>query len=387
MAGQSYSITGYLLHGAVIYSLAGFFFARIIGRPIKPLSWENQKAEADYRAHMMRITENNEAIAFARAADRESMTLGNYFSTIYRNSKQLMTEKRRFNLYTLFYGQAMLIAPLFLSMPRYLSGALSLGDLMQLRIAFSQVVGSLSWFTNAYPDIMSWFATMDRLAEIVDEIHNTESRSNICYQSGGDSLDIRNLSLFKPSGESLFHLKEWSLRGGDRYHLHSQSGSGKTSLIKAIKGLWTHAEGAIITPENVLVLSQRDFIPRGTLKEAMTYPYPHENFTVEDFQQALEYVGLSHLRDQLDHHDNWHQVLSGGERQRLALSRCFLLKPQWLILDESLSGIDEATGRSIVGHLFELLPDSGILCISHARWTRDYFQQLLTLTQRPSYAI
>lgn len=378
-AGIEYSLAGYLLYGAVIYAIAGFFCARIVGRRIKPLSWENQKTEADYRAHMMRITEHNEAIAFARAAERESSTLGNYFSSIYRNSKDLMKERRRFNLYTLFYGQAMLVAPLFLSMPRYLSGALSLGDLMQLRIAFSQVVGSLSWFTNAYPSIMSWFATMDRLSEIVNEINKSKSESRIRYENNESSLDISDLSLFKPSGEPMFQIDQWSLNRGDRYHLHSKSGSGKTSLIKAIKGLWSNAEGNIAAPEDVLVLSQRDFIPLGTLKEAMTYPYRHDHFSNDDYQQALESVGLSHLHDQLDNKENWHQLLSGGERQRLALSRCFLLKPRWLILDESLSGIDENTGRSIVETLFETLPDTGILCISHARWTRDYFRQSLTL--------
>ncbi|WP_461534917.1 ABC transporter ATP-binding protein/permease [Spongorhabdus nitratireducens] len=379
-AGAAYSIPGYLLFGAILYALIGFLFARVVGRKIRPLSWKNQKAEADYRGHIMRITEHNEAIAFANGADREHLSLKNYFSTVYSNSKDLLKEKRRFNLYTLFYGQTMLVAPLVLSMPRYLSGALSLGDLMQLRIAFSQVVGSLSWFTDHYASIMEWFATMDRLAEVLEKVENTGAESRINYQSGQNAIEVKDLTLFKPDGDHLLSLGQWSLGKGERYHLSSQSGSGKTSLIKALKGLWHNAYGEVRAPDDILVLSQRDFIPYGCLKTAMTYPHDPEQFTAGQYQQALNRVGLDSLADKLHLQQNWHQLLSGGERQRLVLARCFLLQPDWLILDESLSAIDETSGRKIVEKLVDDLPHTGMLCISHSGWTRQYFGKSLSIS-------
>lgn len=379
--GQQFSLVGYLVYGAFLYALVGFFFARFVGKPIRHLSWTKQKVEADYRGHMMRITEHSEAIALSRAAGRENDGLKGYFNEIYSNAKSLMKVDRRLNLYTLFYSQAMLVAPLVLSMPRYLSGALTLGGLMQLRIAFAQVVGSLSWFTNSYDQIMVWYATMDRLWEIREEINRIHPTAGIRYGIDEQQISVNNLTLYQADGAPLFQLGRWSMVPGQRIHLNGHSGVGKTSLIKALNGLWPNAEGEVNTPENMLVLSQRDFIPSGSLRQALTYPYDATAHQDQDQKQALTKVGLPHLRDQLDRDDNWHQRLSGGERQRLILAKCFLFNPKWLLLDEAFSAIDHHTGRKILERLLAHLPDSAILCVSHAPWIRKYFPDTLNLTR------
>ena len=373
---HDFSITGYLVYGAVVYASLGFLAVRIVGKRFKFLSWQAEKVEADYRRHVMNITEHNEAIAFAKASKKEQGRLKDYFEAIYDNTKANMILNRRFNLYTLFYGQGMFLPPLFLILPKYLSGAIDLGGYMQIRIAFSQVVGSLSWFTNSYDTLMSWFATMDRVAQVHEAI--TENRpKHVDIIHNHKNLIVKKLELLTPDGESLLTVSDWNIARGERCYISSPSGSGKTSLIKTLVGLWPHARGSIEISDELLVISQRDYIPITTLSEAIAYPYQLSNITKADIKVALGNVGLGYLSARLNETDNWQQLLSGGERQRLKLAKCFLLKPNWLVLDEAFSAIDTDMAKTIVGLLDTQIPDLAMICIAHNEWVKDFFNKKL----------
>lgn len=376
--GRHWHFKGHLVYGAVAYALIGFVFARMVGRRLKPLAWENQKVEADYRGHLMKVTEHHEAIALAGGAEFENVTLKSYFSSIYRNTKERMAVDRNFNLYTLFYGQAMFVPPLLLSMPRYLSGALDLGGLMQLRMAFARVVGSMSWFTESYDSIMSWFATMDRIAEIREEMEQL-AQTPITVHNSGSNLTVENLTMARPDGEPLLNVGKWEIIPGERYHLDGPSGSGKTSLIKAISGLWLWGRGTIERPDKMLIIPQRDFIPQGTLMAAIAYPQRTTDYTEADCIHALNQVGLEKLTGDLNKEADWHQCLSGGERQKVALARCFLKRPDYLILDETFSAIDEPGAQKIMTNLFDTLSDTAIVCVSHSAWLSSYFKTPLRI--------
>jgi putative ATP-binding cassette transporter len=376
--GRQWHFKGYLVYGAVAYALVGFIFARVVGRRLKPLAWENQKVEADYRGHLMKVTEHHEAIALAGGAEFEKVTLKSYFSSIYSNTKERMTVDRNFNLYTLFYGQAMFVPPLLLSMPRYLSGALDLGGLMQLRMAFARVVGSMSWFTESYDSIMSWFATMDRIAEIREEMRQL-AESPITVHNTGKGLTVEALTMARPNGEHLLKVDTWEIVPGERYHLDGPSGSGKTSLIKAISGLWLWGRGTINRPDKLLIVPQRDFIPQGTLKAAIAYPQRDTAYSEADYTHALNQVGLEKLTANLHKKADWHQCLSGGERQKVALARCFLKRPKYLILDETFSAIDEPGAQKIITNLFDKLSQTAIVCVSHSAWISSYFKTPLRI--------
>ncbi len=378
--GQDYAIRGYLVYCAFIYALLGFFFAKLLGDRFKFLNWQKEKVEADYRRRIMTITEHDEAIAFDNIAHKEQTLLRQYFEGIIANTRETMTVQRRFNLYTLFYGQGMFLPPLFLVLPQYLSGVVDLGGYMQIRIAFSQVVGSLSWFTNSYDAIMSWFATIDRVADVKTAIHQPIS-SGVNFSHSDDSLSFNKVEITKPSGESLIFIENWSIRSGEKWLLKAASGRGKTSLIKAVVGLWPFSSGDISKPEKMMVISQRDFLPNLSLRETITYTCRQQH-SDREIIAALKTVKLEKYADKLDQIENWQKVLSGGERQRIKLAKCFLEKPSWLILDEAFSAIDQATAELIFTELNAALPDSAILCVAHNQWVNRHFTHQFQLSGR-----
>ncbi|MGF1910756.1 ATP-binding cassette domain-containing protein [Vibrio kasasachensis] len=375
--GYYFSIEGYLVYGAFIYAILGFLGARLVGKRFKFLNWQGEKVEADYRRHVMTITEHNEAIAFAKAGNTEQKRLQRFFEAIYSNAKETMKVNRRFSLFTLFYGQGMFLPPLFLTLPKFLSGAIDLGGYMQIRIAFSQVVGSISWFSDSYDLLMSWFATMDRIGQVRESIID-ESSQNLELSTNCNALIIKDLDLFTPTGQHLLSIPNWEMKRGERCHINAPSGSGKTSLIKAITGLWPHANGSIEVTDSLLVISQRDYIPAIKLRDAITYPHSIE-IDDEHLISALHMVNLSSFSERLDTVEEWQQQLSGGERQRLKLAKCFLLNPRWLILDEAFSAIDECTAKAITNNIFSALPSAGLICIAHNEWTKDLYPRNLKM--------
>lgn len=371
------SIAGYMFYGAVLYAIGGFLIAKIIGRNFKSLNWAKQKHEADYRSHLMQIIEHNEALAFANVKTVEQSRLKKLFSQIYLNKKDLMALTRRYNIYTSFYDQGILLPPLFLALPRYLSGAINLGEFMQIRMAFVQVIASLSWFTESYDKIMSWFATIDRIAELNKLINEQQKNNGIKRQLSAENISIKKLELTKTDLEPLLQLNNWSLSAGERSYIQDKSGSGKTTLIKAIAGLWHQGEGDINVPDNIMYIPQRSFIPKLTLKKAICYPYSIENISDSTIIKALKDVQLEHLTKKIDTKNNWFQILSGGEKQRIALVKCFIYKPSWLILDEPLSGVDKNSAKVIIEKLIKKIPNAGILCISHEQWVTSHFNKQL----------
>lgn len=370
-----FAIKGYLVYAAFIYAIVGFLFARLIGYRFKILNWQREKVEADYRRQLMTITEHDEAIAFANANSKEQKSLNHYFSAIVTNTKELMTLNRRFNLYTLFYGQGMFLPPLFLVLPQFLAGVITIGGFMQIRIAFSQVVGSLSWFTDSYALLMRWFASIDRITEVNGAIH-MPIKSQVQYEHSEKNIILNNVVVQNPKHETLLTVNHWVIEKGQTYLFNGMSGSGKTSLIKTIVGLWPFAQGKISKPKNILVISQRDFIPALALRDAITYT--ESSIHSDDaIRYALAQVNLSQYSNQLDDVKNWQQILSGGERQRLRLVKCFLNQPQWLILDEAFSAIDETTAEEIMTRLQAELPNTAIICIAHNDWIHQYCQHEL----------
>jgi putative ATP-binding cassette transporter len=145
------------------------------------------------------------------------------------------------------------------------------------------------------------------------------------------------------------------------------SGNGKSTLIRAIAGLWPFGEGEISIPEKqrLLFLPQKPYIPLGTLREALTYPLPGDAFSEQRLREAMRMCRLNGFADSLDRQDNWAQILSLGEQQRVAFTRVILLQPQWLFLDEATSALDEPTELALYKMLHEELSQAAIISIGH----------------------
>jgi putative ATP-binding cassette transporter len=121
------------------------------------------------------------------------------------------------------------------------------------------------------------------------------------------------------------------------------TGRGKSTLFRAVAGLWPWGSGTILTPapEAMAFLPQRPYIALGTLRNALSYPGPPNAFSDADLRQALERCDLGNLNTKLDQEERWDKELSLGEQERLAFGRLLLHKPGWVFLDEATAALDE----------------------------------------------
>lgn len=371
--GASYEIPGFMVWMAVLYAVAGSVVTHFVGRPQIPLNFQQQRLEADFRHHLVRVREYSEAIALDRGEKVEQSQLGLRFSSVLGNYLQLIRKQKNLIWFTNFFGQAAVVFPFVVAAPRFFSGAIQLGQLMQIASAFGRVQDSLSWFVDNYQSLAAWRATADRLTSFEAALASAEhARSSLQVTQAQDmTLRSAGLSLGLPNGAQLLSDSNVELAPGDRVLLQGASGSGKSTLLRALAGIWPFAAGRIARPErfsdDAMFLPQRPYLPQGRLRDALAYPEPSTRYTDAEHHAALEAAQLSQLQPRLDDEDAWTQKLSGGEQQRLAMARVFLKKPRWVFADEAVSALDEPNGNAVYTRLLHHLAqvNGALLSIAH----------------------
>jgi len=370
LGGVAYEVYGYMVWVALAYAAMGTWLTHHIGRPLIALNFDQQRFEADFRFGLVRFRENAEGVALYRGESNELSEFRRRFSNVVGNWIRIMIRQKRLTWFTAGYAQVAIIFPYVVAAPRYFSGAIPLGGLMQTASAFGQVQGALSWFIDAYTTFAEWRASADRLITFHQAMQravgarDTEELQVEEVETGG--LEIRDLSLALPDGRVLLENASAMSRSGDAVLLTGPSGSGKSTLFRAIAGIWPFGRGRILRPiAHALFLPQRPYIPIGSLRSAVTFPAEAGCFPDSAIRDALNACGLAQLADRLDEDQHWALQLSPGEQQRLAFARALLLRPAWLYLDEATSALDEASEERMYRLLKERLPDTAILSIGH----------------------
>jgi putative ATP-binding cassette transporter len=162
--GAEYIIPGFMVWMALLYSVSGSVIGHFLGRRMAPLNFAQQRLEADFRHHLMRVREYSEAIAMDRGAAYENQSLQKRFVQVVTNFKQLLKVQKRFTWFSAGYGQAAVVFPILVAAPRYFAGTIQLGELMQISSAFGRVQDALSWLITNYSNLASWTATTHRLS-------------------------------------------------------------------------------------------------------------------------------------------------------------------------------------------------------------------------------
>jgi putative ATP-binding cassette transporter len=370
--GGEITIPGYMVWAALLYAALGNWLVDKVGKPLIGLNFNQQRYEADFRYSLMRFRENMEGVALYRGEDDELRRFGARFNNIYSNWWAIMKRQKQLTWFTSGYGQLAVIFPFLVAAPRFFSGAIALGGLMQTASAFGYVRESLSWFINVYTSFAEWKATVDRLVGFHRAIEAAQEaqRQNAGVQlaSGPDgSLKLDRVELGLPNGETLVADASLDISHGSRVLIQGPSGSGKSTLFRAIAGIWPFGRGRILHPAHFdgLFLPQRPYFPLGTLREALSYPARSEAFTDVEIGEALSAVGLARLIPRLDQSTDWSTQLSGGEQQRVAFARALLEKPAWLFLDEATSNLDDASQSELYALLTDRLKHTTIVSIAH----------------------
>lgn len=386
--GVAYELHGFMVWAALLYCIAGSVLTHYIGRPQIPLNFMQQRYEADFRHHMVRVREYSEAIALDRGEHVEREHLDVRFGAVLANYLRLIRAQKNLIWFTSFFQQAAVVFPMLVAAPRFFSGAIQLGELMQIASAFGQVQDSLSWFVDNYSSLAAWRATSDRLTSFEASVaaQGREQRPEV--EHGAGELRTRGLTLALPDGSVLLSDLDLRVAPGDAVMVKGPSGSGKSTLFRAFAGIWPFARGTVAQPADAMCIPQNPYFPDGPLRDALAYPDAPGRYTEEQLRHALEAALLPQLAARLDDEDAWSQKLSGGERQRLALARVFLKQPAWVFADEATSALDEPAERTIYARLLELVRRRGgsLISIGHRPSLAEFHRREWDVQAQPGGA-
>jgi putative ATP-binding cassette transporter len=388
VAGIEFDLPGYMVWAAVAYALIGSALTYALGRGLIHAGNVRQGREADFRSGLTRTREHAEGIALMRGeSDERERLRGSLFDL--RAAWNVQTRGQG-NLSLLTSSLAYLapIVPLIVALPRYLGGEIALGGLMQTAQAFSSVQWALSWLIDNFPKFAEWRASTDRVVHLHlaltdledDAAAPDDARIVVHPASESDRLIMRELGVARPDGEMLVAEAEVEIRRPERVLIRGQSGSGKSTIMRAVAGVWPWGRGAIHLPTgNITFMPQKPYFPLGTLRDIMLYPTAPEGISDEMLKDMLHKVGLDHLQDRLEETERWDHILSGGEQQRVAFARVLVHKPDWIFMDEATSALDEAGQENVMKLLIEELPETSVVSIGHRPGLEVFHTRELTL--------
>jgi putative ATP-binding cassette transporter len=363
------SVPGYMVWVALIYAVIGTWLAHLIGRPLIRIGFEQQRYEANFRFSLVRLRENTEGVALYRGEESELQNFRASFRDVISIWWTKMVKQKQLGWFQSFYTQVAIIFPFVVASPRFFSGAMPLGGIFQIASAFGQVQSALSWFLNAYTMFANWKATVDRLVGFAESLEKVQAQKveGERVADAARTLSLEGLHLDLPQGRTLLQAATLQLEPGQHVLITGATGSGKSTLFRALAGIWPYWKGRIRLPEGarLLFLPQKPYLPIGTLKHAVSYPEDVSRFSDDEIIHSLQDVGLSHLSKDLERSENWAQVLSGGEQQRLAFARAILNRPDWLFLDEATAALPDEAQEALYRLIKQRLPKTTLVSIGH----------------------
>jgi putative ATP-binding cassette transporter len=379
------AVPGYLVWTALLYAIGGTLITHLIGHPLVRLNFNQQRYEADFRYHLVRIRENGEQVALLAGEDAERARLGDRFAALVANWRLIMSARKRLTWFTAGYEQVSVVFPYVVVSPAFFAGTIPLGVLTQTASAFNQVQTAFSFFVNAYSQLAEWRAVTERLIGFEDSMVQAErlkANSQIVLSADPKSaVSVGELKLRLPSGVPIVSAQDVVIEPDESVLVTGPSGSGKSTLFRAIAGIWPFGSGkiAIGKGKSLMVLPQRPYLPFGRLDEALAYPSPPIRFSAAQLADVLTAVGLEKLVPRLDEEASWPHVLSQGEQQRISLARAILARPDVLLLDESTSAVDEAAETQLYRLLESRLPGTTFISIGHRKTLHPLHERRLDL--------
>ncbi|MGC8115283.1 ABC transporter ATP-binding protein/permease [Metapseudomonas otitidis] len=378
-----------MVFAVYIYVIIATWIAFRLGRPLIRLNFLNEKLTANFRYALMRLREYAENVAFYQGTAIERGTLLGRFSALIGNVWAMVYRSLKFDGFNLVVSQVAVVFPFILQAPRFFSGAIKLGDVMQTSQAFGQVQDSLSFFRTSYDTFAQYRATLDRLTGFLDANQQARELPKVDTHEAADGLRIESLDVLRPDGHRLLADLALELVPGQALLIKGPSGSGKTTLLRALAGLWPYAEGTVYRPggHQALFLSQRPYLPLGDLRTAIAYPNTAVAEDDERLKQALRQVNLAHLAERLELSQDWTRILSIGEQQRLAFARVLFNRPRVVFLDESTSAMDEGLEHALYSLLREHLDETLLVSVGHRATLAQFHTHRLDVDGQGGWAL
>ncbi|MES1187352.1 MAG: ABC transporter ATP-binding protein/permease [Myxococcales bacterium] len=387
-SGVLWSISKPLVGILVAYAALGSVLTfGVFGKPLIGLNYQQLRREADFRFGLIRVRENAEAIAFYRGEAREAEHVLERFGALYENYKRLLKRTLGLNLFQYSYQFLTYALPSIVIAPRIISGELEVGRAIQAGGAFAAMLSALTVFVDNFESLSAFAAGIERLhgfKKVLDEEAKPRPADEVIESVESTQITLANVTLKTPGEAQRVLISDISLDVGEGRGLLivGASGGGKSSLLRAIAGLWRDGSGKIGRPnvEQMLFLPQRPYMIWGTLRQQLSYPNLEQESPDQELQSVLERVNLPDLVERcggFDRELDFAKVLSVGEQQRLAVARVLLHRPKFAILDEATSALDTENEALLYAEL--VATEATLVSVTHHAGLMKYHASRLEL--------
>ena len=384
------------------YSVIGTGLTALIGRRLVRLNFNQLRYEADFRYSLVHVRDNAESIAFYQGEKPEIDQISGRFRNVLKNFSLLIGWQRNLSFFTTAYSYLPMVLPFLILFPQYFSGKIEYGDMVQANMAFTQVYAALSLIVAQIEPITNFAAGVQRLSTFAETVSPERTAPVGIHSEQADGFSLEQVTLLTPDRQHAL-IQDLTIAQKDWKNLLvvGESGVGKSSLLRAIAGLWTQGQGVIKRPplEDIFFLPQRPYMLLGSLREQLIYPKLENEIPEAELSRVLQTVRLEDLAERVGGFDvelDWADVLSLGEQQRLAFARLLINRPEYAVLDEATSALDVGNEANLyqrlqelginyisVGHRPTIIPfhDSVLELQGHSQWRLLPTPEYLAATQ------